>query len=990
VHAQTGLQVLTRAADHPTFSRLVFSVRDQIINYQIADNNRTVTITFDNGTNIQLSGVPNNLQYMNGLSSQQTSTGTVVTFTRPVDTVLQDFREGFAIVVDVLPDPSKRQQVDDAANAQNNGAGGTGNQANTADGTDSTTDTTGDDPRTDDEEDKTGEATTEGGGETDKPDEFSAVNTNTTGTTGDTGAPGQISINNNIGLDNAPELPISVESIGDKKSLIFEWKVPVSAAVFKRAGYLWVVFDEAAIGDLSAVMTLMNESFTEINQSNAADLTVMRFGLVGDPNIVVNRTESVWKVTLQPTFVEPSMPIAVIPQTLSGGESRLFAPIDSPGNHIIVSDPLVGDTLDIVPIYIPGQGSVNGRRYSVLRILQSGQGLVVEKLSDNVVVTRYTNGAAIGCVLCAPGVFETGSGLSVDADGERDGSAIRLINYEKWRLGGLENFNNNRQALFRELVTVPVGETNEKRWKIAQFYLSHKMAAESLAMMTLMEEVDTDLASNDHRFKAVRGMAKFSLQQYTAAKVDMDDRRLDAEPDINLWRMLVEEALGNHEKAFDYFEKGRELLSNYDIESIIDFRLSAVRSALSLKRADAAQGELAQIKLNPLTRFQEAETLYLEGRLWEQLGDTPRAVALFGAVDERANRRANANARFAIISSRLERKEIQWREAAEKMEWLRYAWRGDDFELNLLQKLGYLYIDGGEYRRGLDTLREALAAFPDHANTRDIANKMTAAFRALYLDEKAESLDPVAAVSLFYEFRELTPLGADGDRMIRRLVERLVALDLLGRAAELLDYQVKARLEGAAQAQVATQLAKIFMMDRKPQAALEMLRLTRQTQLPEQIQNDRLTLEARALVMLKRFEEAEVLLFGVSGADANSIRADIYWGAADWPRVAMVSLQMLNNRWQVTDPLVFEERQLIMRYVIALSMQEDAGSLGRIRAQYMPLMEGGRFSNAFNLITSTSGQLTGSQLGEVVKGLAGIDVLRSFMENYKKEFARQS
>ena len=71
---------------------------------------------------------------------------------------------------------------------------------------------------------------------------------------------------------------------------------------------------------------------------------------------------------------------------------------------------------------------------------------------------------------------------------------------------------------------------------------------------------------------------------------------------------------------------------------------------------------------------------------------------------------------------------------------------------------------------------------------------------------------------MFYDFIDLTPIGPDGDEMIRRMSERLVAVDLLGPAADLLNYQVDKRLDGVARAQVATRLAMVYLMDHKPQA----------------------------------------------------------------------------------------------------------------------------------------------------------------------------
>src|SRR5207237_1151569 len=84
-------------------------------------------------------------------------------------------------------------------------------------------------------------------------------------------------------------------------------------------------------------------------------------------------------------------------------------------------------------------------------------------------------------------------------------------------------------------------------------------------------------------------------------------------------------------------------------------------------------------------------------------------------------------------------------------------------------------------------------------------------FSQLFLSGKADDLPPVDALSIFYGFRELTPIGRRGDEMIRKLADRLVGIDLLDQAAELLQYQVDRRLEGAARAQVAARLAMVYL-----------------------------------------------------------------------------------------------------------------------------------------------------------------------------------
>ena len=148
-------------------------------------------------------------------------------------------------------------------------------------------------------------------------------------------------------------------------------------------------------------------------------------------------------------------------------------------------------------------------------------------------------------------------------------------------------------------------------------------------------------------------------------------------------------------------------------------------------------------------------------------------------------------------------------QAIKHLDELRFEWRGDDFEYRLLAQPGEYYLQAGDYRNGLSTLRQTLALFPDASKVGGVANRLNEVFADLYLRGGAEKLPPVQALALYYDFRELTPVGNDGDEMVRRLADRLVSVDLLQQAAELLDYQVQFRLRGEEKAAVASRLAAI-------------------------------------------------------------------------------------------------------------------------------------------------------------------------------------
>ena len=163
--------------------------------------------------------------------------------------------------------------------------------------------------------------------------------------------------------------------------------------------------------------------------------------------------------------------------------------------------------------------------------------------------------------------------------------------------------------------------------------------------------------------------------------------------------------------------------------------------------------------------------------------------------------------------------------------------------------------------------------------TRQIQDEAAATFDSLFLAGKGDAMPAIDALALFYDFRELTPIGGRGDEMIRRLADRLVSVDLLDQAADLLQYQVDHRLQGAARAQVATRLAVIYLMNRKPDRALATLRATRTADLSNDLRNQRLLLEARALSDLGRHDLALEVIANIDGREAIRLRSDILWAA---------------------------------------------------------------------------------------------------------------
>jgi hypothetical protein len=241
---------------------------------------------------------------------------------------------------------------------------------------------------------------------------------------------------------------------------------------------------------------------------------------------------------------------------------------------------------------------------------------------------------------------------------------------------------------------------------------------------------------------------------------------------------------------------------------------------------------------------------------------------------------------------------------------------------------------------------------PDLPEAQKLQAELAQAFRSLFLEGRADALEPIQALALFYDFRDLTPVGADGDEMVRRLSRRLMEVDLLDQAAELLQYQVDHRLDGVAKSQVATDLAVVDLMNRKPEQALQAIWSSRTTLLPAALNARRRVIEARALSDLGRFDAALEILGKDASPDALDVRADIAWKQQNWAVAAQVLEKRLGDRWKGQPPLAGEDETRLIRAGIAYSLAHDEKSLERLNERWSAFIDQAHAPDALRLALS--------------------------------------
>ena len=381
----------------------------------------------------------------------------------------------------------------------------------------------------------------------------------------------------------------------------------------------------------------------------------------------------------------------------------------------------------------------------------------------------------------------------------------------------------------------------------------------------------------------------------------------------------------------------------------------------------------------------DADLAVLKGRIMEGLGRLAEALTFYHSAAESSGRPAAARGRLREIALRQSIGEMKRDEALAGLEALTTGWRGDETEAEALQLLSRLYAEESRHREAFQVMRTALIAHPQSEMTRRIQEDCATTFEALFLGGKSEALAPIDALSLFYDFRDLTPVGRRGDEMIRRLADRLVTVDLLDQAAELLQHQVDNRLQGAARSQVAVRLAAIYLMARKPDRAIQVLRTSRNADLPNELRSQRLLMEARAQSDVGRPELALEVIANLQGAEVERLRADILWKARRWRDSAEQIEKLYGERWSQFTPLAEQERADLLRAAVGYALAEDTIGLDRLRTKYAPKMAEGPDRRAFEVVTSPL-HAKAPEFGEVAKVVAAADTLDAFLREIRAKY----
>ena len=781
-------------------------------------------------------------------------------------------------------------------------------------------------------------------------------------------------------VDNAAS--VRARRDGDGLRLMFSFATATPAAMFRRADTVWLVFDSPKPLDIEPIRSQGGSIVSEVSALPLEKGQAIRIRL-SRPQLpsLAGEDEAagvIWTVTFSDTMLTPTQPLAAIRNITDPALANVTVPLSRPGLLHRLVDPDAGDTLMVVTALPPVRGFIKRQDFVELSLLESIHGVAIRPGSDDITA----NIAPDKIILGKPGGLTLSS---AEIGAERAPTAVRpIFDVVDWRKNQAENFVARQDALVAATASAEPDQRTPARVDLARFYMSRGLYPEAKSVLDLAL-ADARPGLEDPVALTVHSVASSLMGRPEQGLKDLINPAIGTNHDSQLWKALAYARQGKWAEAREKFKNAEFAITSLPIELQRILISEAMRASLEVRDYSGAAKRSDDLEVVGLPPELKGSISVLRGRLAEALGHDKDALGQYRIAIGSTDRAAAAEAKLLEIILRQRRDEISQAEVLRELETLSVTWRGDAVEVRALQIMARIYPETGRYGESLAAARTATRLQPNSEPTRQAQDAAAALFAQLFLSPKGDDLPPVDALGIFYEYRELTPIGRRGDEMIRRLADRLVAVDLLDQASELLQYQVDKRLEGAARAQVAARLAMVYLTSRKPDRAISALRTTRIADLSGELRQQRLLLVARAQSDIGRHNLALDIIANINGREAIRLRSDIYWASRRWREASEQIELYYADRWRDFKPLNPLEKGDVIRAVVGYALAEDAIGLARFREKYAPLMSAepdrSAFETASKPVTANS---TG--LADVARMAASVDTLDGFLREMRTRF----
>lgn len=819
----------------------------------------------------------------------------------------------------------------------------------------------------------------------------------------------EITTNEGPAVESNPVLSVLAQAIPevDPHVITISSTENVGMAAFIRNNTLWMVLDKASINVDPQVAGPQARLFGLPKRFEVQGGVAFSIALPQSKNYDLNFYGEggglIWRVVATPS--ERNVAPAELERSFESNKfvrgGTLLWDISRANQVLEFTDPIVGDTIKVATVGQSDQFAGPARHMVDLTQLESVIGVAVVPKADDIKLSITPGGVAatrsgglaisrqkdVSRKLIRRDVQDA-SILDITPDGAEE--MRRIYDFDRWILGGVHSLADNQRILLSNMANKDKNGKAQDLLTLAKMYLANDRGPEALGFLEFALSELPDLKDSPE-FLALRGGAAAVAGKYEMAFRDLFHPLLENYDELDYWRSFTLAWLEDWRQAVALMPEDFTLLVSYPKPLLAKLGLKLAEVALRDGNVQTAEGILAVLQKSrdtlPVSTTSAMD--YLKGEAHRQSNELAQTKALWGELAKGKDDWHRAKAGLALTLLELDNGDITTETAIDRLEGLRYAWRGDELEAQINYLLGRLYLESDRYLKGFGILRESTSMSPDSDIGREITSFMQQEFKDLLIKDK--DLDPLQAVEIYEEFRELTPSDDEGNLLVQRLAERLVEADLLDRAANILQHQVDHRITGEERARIAVRLGTIYLLNgnaRQAMAALQTGRDLYAGLLEGDARAAKLReidmLRARGFSQLNRTEEAIELLNGFPpDPTINRLRADIAWQAGLWEDAAEALQDLiLDAAIDFNRPLKPEEADLILNRAVALNLSGNRVALSNMRRRYGDAMKKTARARLFDVVTRQRQNSILADKETIESIVKEVDMFSDFLESY--------
>lgn len=785
-----------------------------------------------------------------------------------------------------------------------------------------------------------------------------------------------------------------VQNITDPLFSLPIWvKKDTPMAIFRRGRNLWLVIKKPGAFHSSKINEVASRYIHRIEDISTNNETVIRMVIDKDINpslFFTNDAENSGRDAVllnfhrQPIHNEREIHIQIETDKLGGSPYILIA--DRQGNGLIeMIDPEIGQRIVVMPSHITGYGIPQIHDYPDATILQSLQGSAVLLKREDIKVRHHD----FGFTIRATDILN----ISVtEGTQKRDLSELktRFLDAEEWSNVPISKIVQTRDDLMYRVVQSPAQKRTSPRHALARFFLSIGWGAEALSVLEFSAEKDPSFArTHDHEAYVI--VANYLMRRYDEVSQKISSPKYANFRDVGIWRAALHAHKEEWLNAFNEFLARESILRRYPKYLRIRLGLLFIQSAMQVKRYEIAQTWISVLKkdLAWFTGFQRHTLDYVEGQLLLARNnwlDARNKFEKLAKVDDLDNQLA---ARYALISMDRREKNTSDEEIVKRLQTLRADARQTKIEVVILQQIVDVMLKKRDYLSAMRLMRMMTTLDIGQQFNRDLVTRMQLTLNDLFLDmESQRSTLPIRTIAIFDEFRELTPVGEKGNRIISGLVGHLIRMDLLDQAEDMLAYQIRYRVFGNEKIRLGTKLAVVALLNNNPSLALKALNETQFGIIGREISRHRRLLRAKALESLGEKQQALKQLAGDITMEADLIRREIFWGDKDWVELAKTIRRLITSIPSSEEGGLSElQARYVLNWIVALQMQNNTVGVQEVISQYRDDMLQSKYAPVFAFLVADSKRGSTNAIQRV---LAEGEVFQEFLDTYQRELLADS